>query len=414
MATPRLPHSVLRLLLCLLLMLPAATVRAQLDSLVYVSPDSLRHDGKGELRLEVENLTFLRDNEYKSACVKGYTLPGLWLMPTFTYQPLHNLQLSAGMYMLHYWGANKYPNLNYSDLAEWKGGQTQRGFHILPVFRAHFKPTRRLDIVLGTLYGKANHGLVEPLYSDENMLSTDPETGAQVRWRTRVADVDAWINWESFIFRNDNHQESFSFGLSTRLRPSRQAARMQWYLPVQLLFQHRGGEVNTTAADREVKTWLNAAVGAGFRLPLHTRIPVVLTGEATASWFSQQSGTALPFDKGYGLYARLGAEVWRCRVQAGYWQCHDFITLFGNPHFGAVSIDDHSTCLKDPKMLTAHLEYAAPLGKGFAWGLDASTYAQLPVTLTHADGTTERKGMAVGFAAGIYLHIYPSFLLRRW
>ena len=155
-------------------------------------------------------------------------------------------------------------------------------------------------------------------------------------------------------------------------------------------------------------------MGAGFRLPLHTRIPVALTGEATASWFSQQSGTALPFDKGYGLYARLGAEVWRSRVQAGYWQCHDFITLFGNPHFGAVSIDDHSTCLKNPKMLTAHLEYAAPLGKGFAWGLDASTYAQLPVTLTHADGTTERKGMAVSFAAGIYLHIYPSFLLRRW
>ena len=47
MATPRLPHSVLRLLLCLLLMLPAAMVCAQLDSLVYVSPDSLRHDGKG-------------------------------------------------------------------------------------------------------------------------------------------------------------------------------------------------------------------------------------------------------------------------------------------------------------------------------------------------------------------------------
>ena len=76
--------------------------------------------------------------------------------------------------MLHYWGANKYPNLNYSDIATWKGDQTQTGFHMLPFFNVQLAVNSRFNLILGNIYGGSNHRLIEPLYNQENALSADP------------------------------------------------------------------------------------------------------------------------------------------------------------------------------------------------------------------------------------------------
>ena len=97
---------------------------AQNDSLLYESSSRIDTTAHGEVRLNIDGMGFFRDNEYKGNLVKGYTLPGFWLQPTISYQPLKKLKLEAGIYMLHYWGANKYPNMNYKDIATWKGQQT--------------------------------------------------------------------------------------------------------------------------------------------------------------------------------------------------------------------------------------------------------------------------------------------------
>ena len=97
-------------------------------------------------------------------------------------------------------------------------------------------------------------------------LSGDPETGFQVIWDAPRLKLDSWINWESFIYRNDTHQESFSFGTSLRLLTNSSDSRLHVYFPVQTIFQHRGGEINTEAEERQVKTWMNAAGGVGMTL----------------------------------------------------------------------------------------------------------------------------------------------------
>ena len=92
-----------------------ATVFAQLDSLVFdVERTAIHPEQRGELRLHVAGMPFVLDNEYKSKLVKGYTLPGIWLDPTVSYQPLPNVKIALGAHMLHFWGAEKYPNFNYS------------------------------------------------------------------------------------------------------------------------------------------------------------------------------------------------------------------------------------------------------------------------------------------------------------
>jgi hypothetical protein len=42
--------------------------------------------------------------------------------------------------------------------------------------------------------------------------------GVQMQWQTKPLDFDVWVNWESFIFDKDTHQEAFTFGLSARYK----------------------------------------------------------------------------------------------------------------------------------------------------------------------------------------------------
>lgn len=389
----------------------------QVDSLVFATDQpQVRPRQKNELRLKVDALAFFRDNEYNSKDVmKGYTLPGVWLMPTLSYQPLKNLRIEAGAYMLHYWGANTYPNANYTRLAQAEAAHTTKAFHCTPVFRANLQVNKQVNVVLGTLYGKSAHHLAEPLYDAEMNLTADPEAGLQVLWKNSWLDFDSWVNWQDFIYQNDDKQERFAFGLSTRFKPSRKKARAQWYLPVQLLMQHTGGEINPSAPDREIKTWLNAAAGAGIRVPLATRTPVTLGGEVVATYFSQQKGTALPFDNGYGVMAKAQAQVWHFALTAGYWQAHQFISVWGSPLFGSVSQTTNGVTFDTPRMAFARLSYAQSLGRGFSWGIQLDFDQHWQKALVNATTHTRTTpGSTTDFAAGIYLRMSPEFLIKKF
>ena len=65
-----------------------------------------------------------------------------------------------------------------------------------------------------TSTGGANHNLILPLYNPETLLTTDPEKGFQTIIRTHHWKMDAWIDWQSFIYEMDKHQEAFTVGMS--------------------------------------------------------------------------------------------------------------------------------------------------------------------------------------------------------
>ncbi len=408
----------LRLFLTLLVaLLTTAPLSAQLDSLVFdAGTHALTPETRGELRINVEGMTFFSDSELKTPLMKGYTLPGAWLQPTVSYQPLRNLRLEAGAYMLHFWGSDSYPATYYDGLVDTQGsGRSQRVFHAVPVVRAQLQLSPTVTMTFGTLYGKASHGLVEPLYNKELNYIGDPEAGLQVRWETRPVSLDAWVDWQSFIYHGDDTQEAFTFGLSTRLRPSRRTAGVQWSLPIQVLFHHQGGEINTEAPDRQVKTWLNAAAGAQIDVPLRATFPARLTFEAFATYYSQQAGTALPLQSGYGTYARTWAQLAHFGLALAWWRAHQFIPIMGSPLYGTRSTSQTGLTYDDPQMVNFHGEYACPLGKGFAWGVEADVYQHLSATERDAaTGLTRRTGGGTSFTAGAFLRICPSFLIKRF
>ena len=125
------------------------------------------------LNVELESISFFRDNEFNSPLADGYSLPGLWVQPKLTYMPLKQIKLELGLQALIFNGANRYPNYVYHDIGYWKGSQYTKGAHLLPWFRAQ-ADFRHLTIVLGNIYGGQNHGLIEPLFNPEASLGQTP------------------------------------------------------------------------------------------------------------------------------------------------------------------------------------------------------------------------------------------------
>lgn len=416
-------------------------------------------DRKGELRVEIDNMDFFKDNEYAGSVMAGYSLPGLWLQPRLSYYPLDNIKLEAGIHLLKYWGATKYPNMAYVDIATWQGRQYQHGVHLLPFFRAQVALSEHLDVVLGNLYGGATHGLIDPLYAPELNLTADPEAGLQLLYHSRRFELDAWVNWQSFIFRRDVHQEAFTVGLSTRLKGGGGASEWEWYVPLQGLIQHRGGEIDTIFSG-SVQTLMNGALGFGTVWRPKGAWLDEVGAEVDALGYYQQAGSLWPFSSGTGVYAKAWADKAGFRLKASYFAGDKFISMYGLPFYGSVSTKEPGLTLRHPKTGYVGLEYTYRFGEGYAIGAEVEVYYRFAGDALRADAATDaatgatagvtagvdagaqalmpmasfstalgegpdgvpdemptevgvREKGAMSFSAGVYLRLSPSFLLKR-
>lgn len=442
------------LLAALGLVVFARPAAAQLADRLYTSDYRIDPDRKGELRVEIDNISFFKDNEYAGSVMAGYSLPGLWVQPRIAYYPLGNIKLEAGIHLLKYWGATKYPNMAYIDIADWQGRQYQHGVHVLPFFRAQVALSDHVDIVLGDLYGGANHRLIDPLYTPELNLTADPEAGLQLLYHSRRFDLDAWVNWQSFIFREDVHQEAFTVGLSTRVKLGKEESPWSFYIPLQGLVQHRGGEIDTIFY-HSVQTLMNGALGVGAVWKTGRRGLREVGAEADVLGYYQQAGSLWPFDRGTAWYAHAWADVAGFRVKAAYFEGDKFISMYGLPFYGAVSTKQPGLTYRHPKTGYLGLEYTYRFSPGYAIGAEVEVYyrfagdalrpaesdgdaslsspassvasyiSQMPGGRTGTAGSLPanakpspvevvREGSGTSFSAGVYLRISPSFLIKKF
>lgn len=376
----------------------------------------------GALHVEIDALAFFKDNEYDGDVVKGYSLPGTRLQPRLTYTPISQVRLELGLHASLFHGANKYPAYVFHDIATWKGNQYQRGAHVLPFFRATAQLPRRRGrpgttvIALGDIYGGTAHGLLLPLYNPELLLTDDPEAGAQVIVSRPHWTSDVWLNWQSYIYELDTHQEAFTVGWTQRIGLPKGLS-----LPLQLVIQHRGGEQDIT--DLGVQTIANGAVGLAYdwtpgagsasasgESESRARGPVVtaVSAEVCALFALQQSGELWPFDSGSAAWASAAVTLRRdLTLRAGCFYARDFVSLYGAPFFGTLSTKvygDDGSPLRFDHTLTAYLsvDYSRTFAGVYTIGAKANAYQV-------CNGTSRTP-----FSFGIYFRSRPRFLIKRW
>ena len=380
-----------------------ATATAQTWDSISVSHPRVDTARTGQLRAEMDALVFFQNNEYSSPAVEGYTLPGAWLQPRLTYTPLPRLRIEAGAHLLFFNGATHYPNYAYHDIARWKAGQYQSGVHALPFLRVQ-ADFQRLSLVMGNIHGAQSHGLILPLYNPEQNLSADPEAGVQLIYDSRRAHADLWLNWQSFIFNLDTHQEAFTVGLNYTPRWNGGGdGTVDWETPVQLIGQHRGGEIDAT--NTGVQTVWNAAAGvrATWR-PYAQGALNSLRAEANALFSYQQTGDLWPFAAGFAWHAALRGRLWgHMGAEVGYFAApRRFANLYGSPFFSTLSVKTDGLTFDGARTAYATVSYDHGFGRNYHLG------AQLDVYATSAGGATSTP-----FGFGVYFRVSPSFRVGK-
>ena len=202
------------IILLIIFVLGINNCRGQIAHLFHESPLIDSAEIKN-LYLEVDALGFFKNNEFVGEKVKGYTLPGFRMSPHLSLAFSKNVRMELGANILHYWGSEIYPCYSYLGISEWESERYQKGVHILPIMRAQFSIADSFHIVFGTLYNRDCHLLCTPLYNNELNYTSDLESGIQILYENRFHSSDLWVNWQSFIFEFDTHQEAFVAGLSS-------------------------------------------------------------------------------------------------------------------------------------------------------------------------------------------------------
>ena len=391
---------------------------AQLVERLYVTDyqiDSLR---KGQLSVEVDNLSFFKNNEFGTTVQKGYTLPGFWLQLKTVYQPLSNLRLEVGAHSIWFWGATRYPAFAYNKGLVNSGGQDySNNVHVLPYLRAQLSLSDNVDIVLGNIYGGSNHGLIEPLYNPELNLSSDPEKGLQLLYKSRWVKFDLWIDWITYIYNLDTHQEAFMTGASARFKSNSPESRFHVYFPVQGLTQHIGGEIDVT--NMGVQTVMNGALGAGLKWNTNGRIVDYVNTEFDVAGYIFPKGQTYPLERGRGYYAKLAMQMKDFNISSSYWAGKNFVSMFGNAFYSSMSTREEyeGMLYNKPKMLCLGVDYARTLGEGFAFGISAEGYYYLSGKMySYETGLYQPSafGPNTNFSLGVYLRINPSFLIKQY
>ena len=376
--------------------------------------DSLR---KGQLSVEVDNLSFYKNNEFGSTVQAGYTLPGFWLQLKATYYPLSNLKIEAGAHSIWFWGTTRYPALAYKNIPAVSGRDYSKNVHVLPYFRANLALSDNFNIVLGNIYGGANHRLIEPLYNPELNLSSDPEKGLQLLYKNKWLNFDLWVDWMSFIYNKDTIQEAFTTGGSARFELNSPESRFHIYSPIQGIVYHKGGEIDAT--NMSTQTMMNGAIGTGLIWNTNGRIIDYVNAEFDVAGYIFPKGRVAQLERGKGYYAKLAMQLKDFNISSSYWAGNDFVSIFGNTFYSSISTrEEYSEMLySKPKMLYFGADYVRTLGKGFVFGVNAEAYYYLSGKM-YSTETGLYQPSAFGsntiFSFGVYMRINPSFLIKQY
>lgn len=371
--------------------------------------DSLKNN---RLFVEIDNISFFRNIESPNIIVPGYTLPGFRLQAKAACYPVPNIKLESGFHSLWFWGADSYPAFAYSSLAYWRGERSNKLVHIYPFFRAQAKLSEQVNIVLGNLYGASNHRLVEPLHNPELDLIADPETGMQVLYDTKWLHFDTWVNWETFIYKMDTKQEAFSFGISALFKCNSPESTVHVCFPLQILAQHRGGQIDTT--NLPVQTMLNGAAGIGLDWHFRHRTLKKIHLELNMLGYYQHAGNLWPLKRGYGTAASVSADLLDFRVKAAYWKCNNFISMYGNPLFGAPSMSAPDAYFMHPGMYSLGGEYTRTFAAGYALGIDFDFNLRPSCLINDPSTGVYSVPTKTYYSFGVYLRLNPSFLIKAF
>jgi hypothetical protein len=286
----------------------------------------------GDLSLRIKSIAFVRDDEYSSPVIEGYTLPGFFFHPELVYAPSAKFNISAGVHLLKYAGKEKFSQIK-------------------PVLSASLKLSEKTTLTIGTLSGSQRHRMFDPHFNSERLYSAYSEDGFQL---TSVNDHffnDTWLSWENFIVKGDSTREIFTFGESFKYTSSPVADFIRFEVPVQIQFKHFGGQISNYT--EQVETFFNMATGLRINFDLAQK----RYGETGIEYLqfinNQLNGvSASGISHGYASWLRFHYTYKALYLGAAYWKSHNFFAPNGDNIYGSVSDYQPNVVVPERKIIS--------------------------------------------------------------
>ncbi len=296
-------------------------------------PDSAR------ILLNLDNINFLKNNEYFTPGYEGYTLTGYNLAPSVTYRFGPKVAVHGGFFAIKYNGIDQFTSLT-------------------PLFSAVVN-IRPLTLIFGNL--NQNHNLPEPVYGFERMLTSKPETGFQIKMEKDHYCLDTWVDWQNFIFRNDSTQERFVFGLDNLFKI--QFGTTGFEIPVNILMRHRGGQIDTCPAN--IQTIANCYTGLSIMNKWAKEHLFIQRLSAYGLLYRDISpNPEMVVKKGYALYSAIDIQISEIEFHTGWFSGKQFFAPTGNQMFLSLSLQNEAMLEKNRNLLFSDISYCKSLSKG--------------------------------------------------
>lgn len=330
-----------------------------------------------KLFFHVTDKNFFKNNEYFNKLNEGYTLLGVVLEPTLVYYPGKTTRFEAGASFLKYSGRQ-----GFSD--------------IQPLIRFQYQPSPVFQMVMGSLYGGTQHGLIEPLYRWEQEFMNPVENGLQFLFYTDRFKADVWLHWEKFILRNDPFQEELSVGTSMTYNLLPTESSFNLTIPFQSLISHHGGQ--GIGVDLPLQTLANYASG----LKATWKMPAKLKEVNLECWvmgYNDLSPQKLQaYKKGYAVYPKAGVRLGKFLLQTGYFHGDKFIAIKGEPLYHSALTPNNGLVYPIRNLITAKFAFTQQLEKGISMAAYTEIYNDLK-----SGNTDYNYGVHIIFDADFFL-----------
>lgn len=351
------------------------------QSVFYTKPINKQIENFG---LEIYNINYIKNNEYFNFIADGYTLLATQIQPEFIYQPNKEIKFKAGFFAHKNFGENNIK-------------------HVIPTFSFSYNKGNH-QFTLGTLNTRNNHRLIEPLYASEKILTEKVlETGLNYLYSISYLKLNAWVDWENYIEKNDTEREVLTAGLSSEVNIITQKNN-RLFLPLQFVIQHRGGQINNkTTNTLGVYNFKNLGIGLGYEKEFSKEKKLRITYNYLTNDVSSLK-EEIPFKKGNAHYIQSTFKIKNFDFSVSYFTANKFNSIKGNDMFQSQSRrtdihnDNRFVNHTEPKrnLIFAKIAYKHNLTKTILFGLQLEGFYQLNSSTLNGKTTKNQFDNSLG------------------
>jgi len=305
--------------------------------------DTLANDS-ASFYLHADITQFLKNNEYFSPIVEGYTLFGTNLKAGGYFMPSSKAKIYFGLNAIKYFGDTKINT-------------------IAPDINITYNFNNHIKVVMGSLYHQPQNNLI-PLFTDHETLLTEPaKEGLAFAFRNNRLQWDIWVAWLQYLHPYEHSQEKIYLGNTFEYKIIKNE-RFEVCVPFQFTAYHIGGQINDVWMP--LTMILNNAVGLSTKLKLEK-------GNVTVRYFyvgytDLTTNSNNIYQNGDGHFIDASLQTKHFQTSLSYWRGFQFFSPYGEAMYSSISsripIDNPPSNQRKRELITAHFYYNTDLTKG--------------------------------------------------